>query len=126
MNVYSVGLPSRRSVTADPHPLDLITGVLPDAEVSPVRVEVIDDSSVSTTLSSDVLSVVALGDVVEQAAERLVRLRDVERELAESRETCNQLRSEAEHLRNELSRIEAVLAQVNKLQRRLQDVLDLP
>lgn len=126
MHVYSVGLPSRCSVTAESHPLDLITGVLPDAEVSPVRVEVIDDPSVSATQSSDVLSVVALGDVVEQAAQRLVRLRDVERELAESRETCNQLKSESEHLRNELRRIEAVLAQVNKLQRRLQEVLDLP
>lgn len=113
-------------MTADPRPLDVITGLQPDTEVSLVRVEVIDDQSVTAAPQRDVLSVVALGQVVELAAERLVRLRDVERELEDSRATCLRLQSECELLRNELSRIEAVLSQVSGLQRRLQDVLDLP
>jgi len=113
-------------MTADGHPLDVITGLQPDTEVSLVRVEVIDEHSDSATPQRDVLSVVALGKVVELASERLVRLRDVERQLEDSRATCKQLQSECELLRMELSRTEEVLSQVSGLQRRLQDVLDLP
>ena len=113
-------------MTMDRHPLDVITGLQPDTEVSLVRVEVIDEHGDTTTAQRDVLSGVALGKVVELAAERLVRLRDVERQLEDSRATCKQLQSECELLRMELSRTEEVLSQVSGLQRRLQDVLDLP
>lgn len=113
-------------MTLEPHSLDMITGLVPDTEVSPVRVEVVDDQGVGTPSQCDVLSVVALEEVVELAAERLVRLRGVERELEESRATCSQLQAECELLRNEQSRLEAVLARIHGLQRRLEDVLDQP